>query len=183
MRLFEHIVAQQSNNDDSEFGTSGAPKNGDSNTHVSCRLGEYEVSQEEEVAIRRFVVRRALQKGEETLATLKTLAERQSVASAVSPSGHKAGSPTSSSPRSSSLPSPYSMMSPQMSAVGDSAGAANADNAVKEGESRDRKGSVVSETGLAELSGADMAYLQQVICRSEAVLELFVRTVSRDSYI
>lgn len=180
MRLFEYIVAQQSSTPDSDVNNSGTPKSGHIIGQVWCRLGEYEVSQEEEVAIRRFVVRRALQKGEETLATLKALTERQARTTETSPQGQRVGSSTSSSPRINSLPSPSSVISATLAETAHNCGATGSVEATMKGEMREP---VCPETGFTDLSGADMAYIQQIICRSEAVLELFMRAVSRDLYI
>lgn len=41
--------------------------------HLSCRVGEYEVSHDEAVAIRSLLVRRSLQRGQEVLANLRSL--------------------------------------------------------------------------------------------------------------
>lgn len=177
MRLFEYLVAQQSVH--SGANNNGAPKAGDAypNGQIWCRLGEYEVSQEEEVAIRRFVVRRALQKGRETLATLKALTEEQAMTASACLSGQTTVSSVDSSPRSNGLPSPPSFKSTMPVDSTRSSGAIDRFDASVGCESGDED---VRESGLADLSGADMTYLQQTICRNEAVLELFMRTISRD---
>lgn len=172
LRLFEHLVAQrqqQSNSDSAMDTTTGAAVSSGSSTGVPpCLIGEYQVSEEEYTAIRTVLVRRALQKGEETLASLKSLAECSSPTTpdaVQSPSNAGFGSP-------GNCLSPLSLVSrPPTATSGDA-------EDLKEKDKR-----CCADPARSSLSGADVVYLKQVICRSEAVLELFIRNVSRDLYI
>lgn len=144
MRLYEYVVAEIQSTGKAFTSRERTPSTLDSlsgdQPHMSCRLGDYEVSPEESAAIRRLVVRRALQKGRETLAALKSL----SMAEGSSASG---------------LPSPGKSSDMQETA--------------RPGGTKSQDGSV-PET---DLTAADAAYLQQVICRGDAVLDVFLRTV------
>lgn len=149
MRLYEYVVAEIQCTGSTITSRERPPSTVDSlggeHPHMSCRLGDYVVSPEESVAIRRLVVRRALQKGRETLAALKML----SIGEGCRGDGRSAsGSP---SPGRSS----------------DTRGTARAAGTESQGE------------GLLEtdLTAADATYLQQVVCRGEAVLDVFLRTV------
>lgn len=144
MRLYEYVVAEIQCTGKAFTSRERTPSTLDSfsgeQPHMSCRLGEYEVSPEESAAIRRLVVRRALQKGRETLAALKNL----SMAEGSSVSG---------------LPSPGK--SSDMQETARPVGTKSQDGRVPEND----------------LTAADAAYLQQVICRGDAVLDVFLRTV------
>ncbi|KAF4537696.1 C6 transcription factor [Lasiodiplodia theobromae] len=172
LRLFEHLVAQrqqQSNSDSAMDTATGATVSSGNSTGVPpCLIGEYQVSEEEYTAIRTVLVRRALQKGEETLASLKSLAECSSPATpeaVQSPTNAGFGSP-------GNCLSPLSLVSRPPTATSGEA------EDLKEKDKR-----CCADPARSSLSGADVVYLKQVICRSEAVLELFIRNVSRDLYI
>lgn len=146
MRLYEYVVAEiQYATTPRERKSSTLESLGREQPHISCRLGDYEVSPEESAAIRRLVVRRALHKGRETLAALKLLSTGEG--------GRSEGSSASGSP-SPAKPSDAQMM-------------------------RTAAGTKSQEYALLEtdLTAADAAYLQQVVCRGEAVLDVFLRTV------
>lgn len=149
MRLYEYVVAEiqciESAVTSRERPSSTVDSLVSEHPHMSCRLGDYEVSPEESVAIRRLVVRRALQKGRETLAALKMLS---------------IGEDCRGDGRSSSgSPSP-----------GRSCDA----RATAKAAGTESQGGGLLET---DLTAADATYLQQVVCRGEAVLDVFLRTV------
>lgn len=146
MRLYEYVVAEiQCATNSRERTSSTLESLSGEQSHISCRVGDYEVSPEESAAIRRLVVRRALHKGRETLAALKLL-----------PTGEGSRAEGSSASGSQSPAKP-------------SGGQAAVEGA----------GTKSQEDGFLEtdLTAADATYLQQVVCRGEAVLDVFLRTV------
>lgn len=149
LRLYEYVVAEIQCTSSTVTSRERPPSTVDSlsgdHSHMSCRLGDYEVSPEESVAIRRLVVRRALQKGRETLAALKILSMGEDFRGDGS-SGSGSPSPGKSS---------------------DSRTAAKT-------AGTESQGGGTLET---DLTAADTTYLQQVVCRGEAVLDVFLRTV------
>lgn len=157
MRLYEYIVADiQCGGGDLAPGERPPATSEDlagEQSYMSCRLGEYEVSPEESIAIRRLVVRRALQKGRETLAALKRL----------SVGGGRGGRPDG---RSASGAQP---LANSFSLLGSPDTCATAKTATTNSQDGD-----LLET---DLTAADTAYLQQVVCRGDAVLDVFLRTV------
>ncbi|KAG6362572.1 hypothetical protein INS49_007664 [Diaporthe citri] len=150
MRLYEYVVAEIQCTGSAVTSRESPPSTVDGlsgdHSHMSCRLGDYEVSPEESVAIRRLVVRRALQKGRETLAALKMLSMGEDCR------GDGSSASVSPSPGKSS----------------DTRAAAKA------------TGTKSQSRGLLEtdLTAADATYLQQVVCRCDAVLDVFLRAVS-----
>lgn len=146
MRLYEYVVAEiQYATTSKERASSTLESPGREQPHISCRLGDYEVSPEDSAAIRRLVVRRALHKGRETLAALKLLSTGEG--------GRAEGSSASGSP-SPAKPS-------------------GVQAAAKAAGTRSQEGGLFE----TDLTAADAAYLQQVVCRGEAVLDVFLRTV------
>ena len=149
MRLYEYVVAEIQSTGNAapckDQTSSTLESVGSEQSHMSCRLGDYEVSPEESVAIRRLVVRRALQKGRETLSALKTLS--------IGEDYHVEGSSASGSP--SPRKSSDARMTPK------ALGTKSQDGVLPEND----------------LNEADAAYLQQVVCRGDAVLDVFLRTV------
>lgn len=152
MRLYEHVVAEvQSTTPDSHTAicinrtSSGLEDIGGENSRISCRLGEYEVSPEESLAIRRLVVRRALHKGRELLLALKRLSTGED---------HRVDSSSASG-------------TPQFQVSSDTRMVAKSKVTQSQGEALPRN----------ELTSADTAYLQQVLCRGDAVLDVFLRAV------
>lgn len=149
MRLYEYVVAEIQFTGTAATSRERPPSTVDSiggdHSHMSCRLGDYEVSPEESVAIRRLVVRRALQKGRETLAALKMLSM-----------GKDFRGDGGSASRS---PSP---------------GKSSDTRAATKAAGTEPQGGASLET---DLTAADATYLQQVVCRGEAVLDVFLRTV------
>lgn len=149
MRLYEYVVAEiqctSSAVTSRERSTSTLESLGGEHSHMSCRLGDYEVSPEESVAIRRLVVRRALQKGRETLAALKMLSMGEDC--------RGDGSSASGSP---------------------SPGNSSDTRATAKAAGTESQARGTLET---DLTAADATYLQQVVCRGEAVLDVFLRTV------
>lgn len=149
MRLYEYVVAEIQSTSSAATSRERPPSavhslSGD-HSHMSCRLGDYEVSPEESVAIRRLVVRRALQKGRETLAALKMLS--------VGEDCRGDGRSTSGSP---------------------SPGRSSDARATTKAAGTESQSGGLLET---DLTAADAIYLQQVVCRGEAVLDVFLRTV------
>lgn len=149
MRLYEYVVAEIQCTGSAFTSKERAPSTVDSHSgeqsHMSCRLGDYEVSPEESAAIRRLVVRRALQKGRDTLSALKML----SMGEGCRVDGSSA----------SGLPSP---------------GKSSDTRTTAKAVGTKSLGGGVLET---DLTAADAAYLQQVVCRGDAVLDVFLRTV------
>lgn len=149
MRLYEYVVADiQCTGGAASFRdkmVSTLDRSSDDQLHMSCRLGDYEVSPEESIAIRRLVVRRALQKGRETLSALKMLSM-----------GGDYRVEDGSSPSSTS-----SWKSSSTRVTETVAGTKSQDGVLPE----------------HALTAADVAYLQQVVCRGDAVLDVFLRTV------
>lgn len=149
MRLYEYVVAEiQSTGNGApcrDRTSSTLESLGSEQSHMSCRLGDYEVSPEESAAIRRLVVRRALQKGRETLSALKVL----SMGEDCCVEGNSA----------SGIPPPRKSSDTRVTAR--SAGTQSQDGVLPEND----------------LTAADAAYLQQVVCRCDAVLDVFLRTV------
>lgn len=154
MRLYEYIVADIQCNSGTLASRERTPITSENlsgeQSHMSCRLGEYEVSPEESVAIRRLVVRRALQKGRETLAALKmlTMGESCRVDGGIV-SGSQSRNPLST------------LNSFDMQATAKTSGPKSQDDDLL-------------QTGL---TATDTTYLQQVVCRGDAVLDVFLRTV------
>lgn len=145
MRLYEHVVAEiQSTTLGTHTATcrnrtsSGLEDAECETSRMSFRLGDYEVSPEESFAIRRLIVRRALQKGREVLLALRRLSTGEDRRADVN---NVSGTPQSQ-------------------------------------ESSDTR-VVASSEGCPrnDLSSADTVYIQQVVCRGEAVLDVFLRTV------
>jgi hypothetical protein len=152
MRLYEHVVAEvQSTTLGSHTATcinrtsSGLENVGGETSRMSCRLGDYEVSPEESVAIRRLVVRRALQKGRELLLALKRLSMGEDrLVDSSSASG-----------------------TPRLQELSDMRMVANPGVTQSQGEVLPKN----------DLTSADTACLQQVVCRGDAVLDVFLRVV------
>ncbi|KAJ0120707.1 C6 finger domain transcription factor tcpZ [Diaporthe amygdali] len=154
MRLYEYIVADIQCNSGTLASRERTPLTSENlngeQSHMSCRLGEYEASPEESVAIRRLVVRRALQKGRETLAALKMLTMGESC--------RVDGGMVSGSQSRNSL---STLNSFDMQATAKTSGTKSQDDDLL-------------QTGL---TATDTTYLQQVVCRGDAVLDVFLRTV------
>ncbi|KAL1868951.1 hypothetical protein Daus18300_005787 [Diaporthe australafricana] len=150
MRLYEYIVADIQCGGGALTPGERTPATSEDlageQSYMSCRLGEYEASPEESVAIRRLVVRRALQKGRETLAALKRLSM-----------GCRADGRGASGVQSLAS----SFASPDTRATAKAARINSQDGDLLE----------------TDLTAADTTYLQQVVCRSDAVLDVFLRTV------
>lgn len=149
MRLYEYVVVELQCTGGTPTSRERTPStleslNGEQ-SHISCRLGDYEVSPEESAAIRRLIVRRALQKGRDTLAALRMLSTGEGYRG---DGGSASGSP-----------------SPGKSSDGRVTAQA--------ARTKSQDGRVPG----TDLTAADAHYLQQVVCRGDAVLDVFLRTV------
>lgn len=152
MRLYEYVVAEiQSGGSVQTPSERMAPSKSLSgeHSHMPCRMGDYEVSPEESAAIRGLVVRRALQKGRGTIAALRRLSAGKAF-------------PADGTCDASGLPSPGNFSADSYASAAEVA-------------ARKSQGEFLLETNL---TAADSAYLQQVVCRCDAVLDVFLRAVS-----
>lgn len=175
IRLLEKVVSQQIGSIDGTNGsrnaTSSLPSPPD-----SLRIGALEMNREEDIMIRRFLVRRALHRSRETLDELKAL-----------PGNVLSSSPSSNGldissldPRllANNLTSLDSLLTPDMSPQPDSSSRISEDQSGNGLSLEENNALKFCDTPPMKLDSPELIYLRQIVCRSEGVLDILMRAVT-----